>query len=98
MYCKFINKNYVYPCPINGYINNRGISNLNRYFQKNPDIAKAEGYKELILVDRPEYDETTQYLTCEYIDTDETIIQNWIINEAPEEEIDIENRIAELKA
>ena len=96
---KDIDKDNIKICPKTGFVNGRGISNLNRYFQKNPDIAKAEGYKELILVDGPEYDETTQYLNCEYIDTEEAIIQNWVIVDNPivEEEIDLVAEVAKLK-
>ena len=86
MFYKYINENYIQPCPKNGRANGRAISNLPRYFTKNPEVAKAEGYKELILVDGPEYDVYTQYLTYEYENTEEAIIQHWIIVDIPEEE------------
>ena len=31
-------------CPRNGYVSNNAISNIDVYFQENPEIAKKEGW------------------------------------------------------
>ena len=84
---KYINEKYIQKCPRNGRANGRAISNLPRYFTNNSEVAKAEGYKELIILERPEYDVYTQYLIYRYENVEEAIIQNWIIVDIPEEEI-----------
>lgn len=47
--------------------------------------ALAAGWKELTVDEKPTYDEQTQYLTYEYEETEEVIIQHWIINELAED-------------
>lgn len=98
MLYRFIDENTIKICQQNGVINGRAISNLPRYFKNNPEIANAEGYKPLVTVERPEYDETTQYLTVKYAETSDAIIQYWVVNVTEQVEIDVEMRIAELEA
>ena len=99
MLYKYINEKSIQICPQSGYINGRAISNLPRYFANNSDIAKAEGYKKLELNKQPEHDRKNQYLTVVYENTDDTIIQRWIVNDVEqiEEPTDISARIAKLE-
>lgn len=39
------------------------------------------GYKDLIIDEQPEYDETTQYLQAIYEETDLIIIQHWEVKD-----------------
>ncbi|MBQ3054272.1 MAG: hypothetical protein IJC89_05155 [Clostridia bacterium] len=48
IFAKYINENTIILCPRNGYIQGKAISNIHRFFKKNPDSAKREGYMELI--------------------------------------------------
>ena len=98
---KFINKGRVGKCPTNGFIDSRGISNLNKFFELHPDIAITAGYKKIIIENIPEYDSTTQELIPEYEDTAEAIIKHWRVIDAPpidDNNIDIKERILEIKA
>ena len=40
--------NRIILCPRNGYINGVAISNIDVYFSKHPEVAKAEGWKPYI--------------------------------------------------
>lgn len=97
MLYKFINENSIKACPMSGYINGRAISNLPRYLEKNSEIAKAEGYKELLTANKPEYNSTTQYITSIYEDTENAIIQRWVVNDIEQPITDVNARIAELE-
>jgi hypothetical protein len=83
MLYRLINETRVQQCPQNGMVDGRAISNLPRYLQNNPEIAKAEGYKELIVSDKPEIDNETQYLTVTYENSENAIIKNWVVNDVP---------------
>ena len=48
IFAKFINSKRIIRCPRNGYVGRKAISNLNRFFERNPEIAAKEGYMELI--------------------------------------------------
>ena len=48
IFAKYIDENCVIRCPQNGYVGKKAISNLNIYFEQNPDVVKAEGYVEFI--------------------------------------------------
>ncbi len=50
-FAKYIDEKHIMRCPRSGYVNKKGISNLEKYFSKNPDIAKEQGYMELIVTD-----------------------------------------------
>ncbi|MEE1042950.1 MAG: hypothetical protein UH854_03200 [Clostridia bacterium] len=41
------------------------------------------GYKDLIIDEKPEYNEETQYLKTSYEETDTTIIKHWEVKEIP---------------
>ena len=43
-FAKYIDEKRIIRCPKNGYVGRKAISNLERYFSKNPSLAKAEGY------------------------------------------------------
>lgn len=48
IFAKLIDSTRVIPCPRNGYVDGKAVSNLNRFFERNPEIAEKEGYMELI--------------------------------------------------
>lgn len=83
---------------MSGYINGRAISNLSRYLEKNPDIAKAEGYKPLVVEEKPDFNNETQYITVIYENTTDVIIQRWVVNDIEQPSVDVTARIAELEA
>lgn len=100
MFYKIV-ENRLVMCPKNGTVNGKAISNLPRYFEKNPKIAKAEGYKPLDIDDKPEYNPDTQYLTFAYEDTDEAIIKHWTVNDNEpfiEETTSLEERVSTVEA
>ena len=47
-------------CPRNGYVGNRAISNLNVYFEQNPEVAKAEGYFPFVPLEQ--FEENVDYI------------------------------------
>ena len=47
-FAKYINESCIIRCPRNGYAGKRAVSNLNRFFERNPGIAAEEGYMEFI--------------------------------------------------
>ena len=47
-FAKYINEKCIIRCPKNGYVGKKAISNLEKYFSKKPEEAKAEGYMEFI--------------------------------------------------
>jgi uncharacterized protein YgbK (DUF1537 family) len=98
MMYKFINENSIRACPTSGYANGRGISNLPRYLANNPEIAKAEGYKPLVVEEKPVFNNKTQYLTAIYENTTDVIIQRWVVNDVEQPSVDVKARIAELEA
>lgn len=98
MFCKYINESTIKACPQNGYVGGKAISNLPRYFENNPDIARAEGYKPLKLSNKPEIDNDKQYITAKYEDTDNAIIQHWVLNDIEQPNTDVNARIAEIEA
>lgn len=98
MFYKFISENSIRACPMSGYVNGRAISNLPRYLEKNPEIAKAEGYKPLVVSEKPAFDNETQYVTVIYEDTTDVIIQCWVVNDIEQPITDVNARIAELEA
>ena len=48
IFAKFIDSKNIIRCPRNGYVGKRAISNLNKFFERNPKIASEEGYMELV--------------------------------------------------
>ena len=56
-------------CPRNGYIDGVAISNIDVYFNKHPEVAKAEGWKQYIPYDGEWEGE------LETIETEETITE-----------------------
>ncbi len=51
-YGKIDENNKVTLCPRNGSVNGKYISNLERYFNDNPDVAKNEGYYPVIFLEK----------------------------------------------
>ena len=94
MFGKLKNGNLTY-APINLKLENGGII-VN--FNKNIDLMKKYGYKEVIDI-QPSYDSETQYLTIEdYSETDTEIIVNYSINEIVIDNTPtLEDRVKELE-
>lgn len=94
MLAKLENGNLTY-APINLKLENGGII-VN--FNKNIDLMKKYGYKEVIDI-QPSYDVSTQYLTIEgYTETDTEIIVNYAINEIVIDNTPtLEDRVKELE-
>lgn len=94
MLAKLENGNLTY-APINLKLENGGII-VN--FNKNIDLMKKYGYKEIIDI-QPAYDSETQYLTIEgYSETDTEIIVNYAINEIVIDNTpSLEDRVKELE-
>ena len=40
-------------CHRNGYIGKTAISNIDLYFEKNPEIAEKEGWKPIVFAEEP---------------------------------------------
>lgn len=75
-YYKLVDQYRISICPKNGIINNTAISNLNRYFNLYPNIAKENQYYELIKDNTVfEYDPNTQYISYKYSIQNDTIIE-----------------------
>ena len=51
-FAKLENDNLII-CPRNGYVGNRAISNINLYFEQNPEIAKTEGWYPFVPLEEP---------------------------------------------
>lgn len=48
LFARYINESTVEKCPRNGYIGKKAVSNLKRFFNIYPEVAKQEGYTEFI--------------------------------------------------
>ncbi len=46
-FAKYVNEKRIIPCPRNGYVGGKAVSNLKRYFERNPMAAEKEGYMQL---------------------------------------------------
>lgn len=52
MFAKFENEKWII-CPRNGYVGDTAISNIDIYFENNPDIAEKEGWYKVIPLEEP---------------------------------------------
>lgn len=52
MFAKLENEKLII-CPRNGYVGDIAISNIDVYYQKNPEAAEADGWREFVPLDEP---------------------------------------------
>lgn len=93
MYAKLINNKLEY-APRNLTTKEHKITNFN----KNIVLLKQYGYKEVIDI-RPEYDNTTHYISVEsYTENEDNIVINYKVNEIVVDNTPtLEERVAELE-
>ena len=93
MYAKLENNKLVY-APRNFNIENKLIINFN----KNEELMKKYDFKEVIDI-KPEYDNTTQYLSVSgYVENENNIIINYVVNEIEEnQEPTLEEKVQVLE-
>lgn len=78
-------------CPKSGKSGNLMHTNLPRYYDNHPDIAYADGWKELVAADKPD----GAYIAT-YTEDGNAVVQSWQAVETGQAEVSLDDKVDEL--